>query len=164
MHPRVELNQFIRKFELLLVTSLQILLVILTGSAAVYLWALFLKDIFMYFAQWKIETLEGLREPLQIVFGAVLIVLLGLELLESVALYFRERRIRAEIILIVAMIAVGRHVVQVDIEHTSPLSLLSVGGLLLAIALGYFFVIKAHRIEAETPPEAVAEPSAEART
>jgi uncharacterized membrane protein (DUF373 family) len=47
----------------------------------------------------------------------LLLVLLGLELLETVRTYFAEHRIRLEVIMIIAMIAVSRHIITIDFEH-----------------------------------------------
>ena len=52
-------------------------------------------------------------------FGGVLVVLLGLELLDTLKAYFSEHHIRVEVIIVVAMIAVGRHIIQLDFEHGS---------------------------------------------
>lgn len=44
----------------------------------------------------------------------VLLVLLGLELLDTFRVSFRDHRFKVEVILFVAMIAVGRHSVQLE--------------------------------------------------
>jgi uncharacterized membrane protein (DUF373 family) len=56
-------------------------------------------------------SVDALREVLDKTFGGVLIVFLGLELLETFKVYFQEREIRFEAVIVVAVIAVGRHVV-----------------------------------------------------
>ena len=45
------------------------------------------------------------------------------------------------------MIALGRHVVQMDFEHLSAGLLLSVGGLMTALAVSYFVIKKAHELD-----------------
>jgi len=71
-------------------------------------------------------------------------VVLGLELLETLRAYFTEHRVRLEVILVVAIIAVGRQVIQIDFEHTPGMVLLGLSGLILALTLGYFLIKKSH--------------------
>jgi len=56
---------------------------------------------------------------------------LGLELMDTLRNYFIEHRLRVELLISVALIAVARHIIQLDYEHTSP-------GLVAAIALLIF--------------------------
>jgi len=70
----------------------------------------------------------------------VLLLMLGLELLETLKTYFKHYHIRTEVILVVAMIAVGRHIIQFDFEHTSGSVLAGMAGLILALAMSYYLV------------------------
>ena len=45
----------------------------------------------------------------------------------------------------VAMIALGRHIVQMDFEHLSGPVLLGVALLMVALATSYFVIRRAHR-------------------
>ena len=65
--------------------------------------------------------------------------------METLKTYFHEHRVRVEVILIVSIIAVGRHIIQVDYEHMSGSQLIGLGGLMLALTGGYFLVTKTHR-------------------
>ena len=78
-------------------------------------------------------------------------MLLGLELIDTLKVYFAEHNIRTEVILIVAMIAVGRHIIQVDYHHTGGLELIGIATIMIALAVSYFLVKKS-RFEAG-PPE-----------
>jgi uncharacterized membrane protein (DUF373 family) len=89
-----------------------------------------------------LESAGGLQVALQNVFGGVLLVLLGLELIDTLKVYFAEHSIRTEVILIVAMIAVGRHIIQIDYEHTSGLELIGMATIMVALAASYFLVKK----------------------
>jgi uncharacterized membrane protein (DUF373 family) len=61
-------------------------------------------------------------------------------LIETLKTYFTERQIRIEVILIVAMIAVGRHILNIDLGHMGGPELLGVAALMLALAVSYFLV------------------------
>lgn len=81
-------------------------------------------------------------------FSGVLLVVLGLELIETLKVYVQEHRIRVEVILLVSLIAMGRHVLEIDLHHTTPLTLIAFSCLVLALSLSYFLVKRAHVKEA----------------
>ena len=54
-----------------------------------------------------IGTVSELQELLQNGFGGVLLVLLGMELIETVKAYAHEHHVRLEIVFVMAMIAVA---------------------------------------------------------
>jgi uncharacterized membrane protein (DUF373 family) len=81
-----------------------------------------------------------LQEVMQRGFGAVLVVLLGLELLETIRQYTAEHRVRVEVVFFVGLIAVGRHVIQIDYLNASIGELLGTAAIVLALATGYFLV------------------------
>jgi uncharacterized membrane protein (DUF373 family) len=71
-------------------------------------------------------------------------VLLGLELIETLKTYFAEHYVQIEGILIVAMIAAGRHIVQIDFDHLGGPTLVGAAALIVALAVGYFLVESTH--------------------
>lgn len=77
---------------------------------------------------------------IQNAFGGALLILLGLELLETVRTYFTEHRIRLEVIMIVAMIAVSRHIIAIDFEHADGVWLIGVASLVVALGATYYLV------------------------
>jgi uncharacterized membrane protein (DUF373 family) len=72
-------------------------------------------------------------------FGKVLLVVLGIELLETLRAFAAEGRIRAEIVLTVAVIALARKIILIEPEHTSAVVLFGDAALLAAIAVAYRF-------------------------
>jgi uncharacterized membrane protein (DUF373 family) len=73
-------------------------------------------------------------------FGMFLLVLIGLELLETIYSFHEKRIIRAEIILVVALIALARKIIILDETKLSSLTFLDVGVLMLALAGAYFLL------------------------
>jgi len=135
-------ERLLQRFELVIVRALQLLLVILIVIATITLYALFFQGIRSNIAE--IGSTEELHVVLQRGFGGILIVLLGLELLETLKTYFSEHHIRVEVIIVVAMIAVGRHIIQLDFEHAPASLLLGLSALILVMATGYFLVRRSH--------------------
>jgi len=73
----------------------------------------------------------------------VLLIVLGLELLETLRVYFAQHRVRLEIILVVAIIAVARHVINLDFHHLSGAEIAGTAALFLALTGGYYLVKRA---------------------
>src|SRR4051812_50034789 len=139
----------LRTFETTVVLMVGLLLAVAVAIAVVVLYA----GLFAGLRAGLSATLEsagGLQVAVQNVFGGVLLVLLGLELIDTLKVYFAEHSIRTEVILIVAMIAVGRHIIQIDYEHTSGLELIGMATVMVALAVSYFLVKKS-RIESGQP-------------
>ena len=135
-------NRLLEKFELAVIVLLQVLLVVIVAVATANLFKLLFTRIP---AAWgEIQTADDLLPTMQRAFGGVLVVVLGLELIETLKTYFHEHRVRLEVILIVSIIAVGRHVIQVDYAHMPGSELIGMGVLMLSLTGGYFLVTKTH--------------------
>ena len=135
-------HRLIARFEVVVIAALQILLMVAVVAATVQLFLLLFKRLPMNWSE--IQTAEDLHPLMQRVFGGVLIVVLGLELIETLKVYFKEHKVRVEVILIVSLIAVARHVIQVDYTHLTGMQLAGIGALILSLAGGYFLVARAH--------------------
>ena len=73
------------------------------------------------------------------IFGKVLLVVLGIELLETLRAFASEGRVRAEIVLTVAVIALSRKIILIEPEHASAVVLFGDAALLAALAVAYRF-------------------------
>jgi uncharacterized membrane protein (DUF373 family) len=126
------------RFEAIIVVVLQLALMLMVGWAVLeLLWLLGLK---LVERTSMVNSLADVQEHIERGFAGVLLVLIGLELLESVRVYFKEHRVRLEVILTVSTIAVVRHVILLDLEHASPLVLVGTAALVLALAISLFVV------------------------
>jgi len=86
--------------------------------------------------------LLNIEEMLE-VFGFFLMVLIGLELLESIKAYLEEDRVHAEVVFLVAIVAMSRKVIIVDYKDISPEMLYGFAAVIIALASGYFLVRRA---------------------
>jgi uncharacterized membrane protein (DUF373 family) len=77
------------------------------------------------------------------ILGLFLSVLIALELIETVEVYFRRHSIHVEIVVLVAIIALARKVIILDLTEYDSLMLFALGFLILALGATYFFVRKA---------------------
>lgn len=135
-------EKIISTIEVTVVTALELLLIVVVAVATVVLYLLFVRNVLPQVS--RVESAEGLLPTMQNSFAGVLVVVLGLELLETLKTYFSEHHIRVEVILVVAIIAVARHLIQVDFEHTPGTVLLGLSAVILALTVGYFITKKAH--------------------
>jgi uncharacterized membrane protein (DUF373 family) len=134
-------DRILAKLEGAVVTAVQVLMMVMVLVATLVLYVLLAKNLLTQVT--RIESVAGLLLTMQQSFAGVLSVVLGLELFETLKTYFTEHQLRLEVILVVAIIAVGRQVIQVDFEHTPSTVLLGLSAVMLALTLGYFLVKKA---------------------
>ncbi len=81
-------------------------------------------------------------------FGLALIILIGLELLKVLKLFLVEDKIKPELVVEVAVIALCNKIITLDAKHTSGDVLLSIAAILVGLSIGYFvFRIRASNKE-----------------
>jgi uncharacterized membrane protein (DUF373 family) len=129
----------VSKVEVAAVTAMQVLILVIVAVSTAALYVLLAKSISQLAG---IDSAAELLTRLQQSFGGVLTVVLGLELLETLKAYFTEHHVRLEVILVVAIIAVGRQVILLDFEHASGALMLGLAGVILALTSGYFLIKK----------------------
>jgi len=78
--------------------------------------------------------LLGIDELFDIL-GLVLIVLIAIELLETMKIYLQSHLVRVDIVLEVALIAVARKVIILDIKDYGAASVCSIAALVLTLAV-----------------------------
>jgi uncharacterized membrane protein (DUF373 family) len=131
-------GKIISKFERATIAALEVLVMLLIAAATIVLFVLFVHGL--YTQSGHIESVETLIPVMQKAFAGLLIVVLGLELLEALKTYFTTHTIRMEVVLSVAITAVGRHVLQIDFEHMDGSSLVGLAAVILALCVGYYLV------------------------
>ena len=71
------------------------------------------------------------------IFGFFLLILIGIELLETIRAYVVERVVHVEIVLEVALIAIARKVIILDAKDYPGVTLLGVAALIASLAIAY---------------------------
>ncbi|MDI9632947.1 MAG: phosphate-starvation-inducible PsiE family protein [Methanolinea sp.] len=80
------------------------------------------------------------------IFGFFLLVLIGIELLDTIKAYIIRREIHVEIIVLLAIIAVARKIILVDPYgdvHISDLTLWGLGVVVICLAGAYYLIKRA---------------------
>lgn len=126
-------------FEQIMIISLLIMLMVVVG-AAVYRMGYVLVHSFLDDGVHIFITLEAMHK----IFGAFLIILIGIELLETIKMYLKDDVIHVEVVFLVAMIGVARHVIDLDYHHIEPLTLIGIASIIIALTVGYYFLKRAN--------------------
>ena len=128
----------VEKFERIVVAALALLLVIMIAFILVFVAYIFVSKVGALFTSF--DNIPEIQQMALHGFSGILLVLLGLELLDTVKVYFREHSLRVEVILLVGLIAMGRQVLETDINDINPMILFGFSSPLLALAFSYFLV------------------------
>lgn len=120
-------------FERLVVITLIILMVAVILLAVMELVVL----LFSQALNSQTPPLLGIDNLLDI-FGFFLLILIGVELVETLKAYLQEHVVHVEIVLEVALIAIARKVIILDLKETKSDALFAVAALVVALAIAYF--------------------------
>ena len=126
----------IRSFETGIIIFLVFLMMIVVGLSAlelaVMLWEQMRKPPYL---------LLNFEEILEVL-GFFMMVLIGLELLETIKNYLTQHALHVEVVILVAMIAISRKIIILDVKEITPQSMMGIAFLLLSLAVSYFLIKK----------------------
>jgi uncharacterized membrane protein (DUF373 family) len=74
------------------------------------------------------------------ILGAFLLILIGVELLDTIKVYFSENSIHFEIVILLAIIAIARKVILLDPSATNGIEYLGIGVLIIGLAGAYYLI------------------------
>jgi uncharacterized membrane protein (DUF373 family) len=138
------LDTLITKAQTLIVSVLMALLIVVIVLSTVHLGVLIAEEL------WKPPRFLIPVQDLLEVFGYFLLVLIGVELLETLKGYIRKNALHARVVLEVAMIAVARKVITTEPNAVSGLTLFGIAALIVALGLAFYLEGEARR-KAEQP-------------
>jgi uncharacterized membrane protein (DUF373 family) len=87
------------------------------------------------------------------IFGVFLSVLIALELVETVEVYFKDHEVHAEIVILVALIALSRKVVLLDLSKYEPMTIIGMATLFIGLATAYTAIKWVKRLGPERSSE-----------
>lgn len=106
-------------------------------------------DLIWIMYQFLFVETSGLLESYEIItiLGFVLLVLIGVELLDTIKAYFKENSIHVEVVILLAIIAMSRKVILLDSKGVNGLEfgiqLIGNGVIIICLAAGYYIIKKA---------------------
>lgn len=150
-----------RAFARWVLSGVQLLLMVLIALGLLDLVYLLVKGVSGKLA--AIHSVGDLQHAMQHGFAGILLILIGLELIETVRVYLHDQHVRLETVLLVAVIAVGRHIIEIDLEAAGGITLVGIASLVLALAIGYFLASRRAPVPAGSgrephPADATEEP------
>lgn len=128
--------------KIIIITLLFSLLLVVLYTTIVFLGMLF-SGIFSSIQNSFSEN--NIMKHLHKVFGGFLSVLIGIELLHTIKMYLKEDVVHVEIVLLVALIGVSRHVIDLDMTHLEPMTIFGISSLIIVLSGGYFLIKKGMR-------------------
>ena len=128
---------FLKKFEQAVVISLIVMMIVVVLISTLELGYIIIQDIMSPPVFW-LEIHELLD-----IFGFFLLILIGVELLETIKAYLAKKVVHSEIVLEVALIAITRKVIILDPKDYAGLTVVGIAALIIAIAVAYFFLKQA---------------------
>lgn len=137
MHPGMQ--NLLKRLERTLLVVLTVMMALVLVLATLELGYVLIIDI--------------LRPPLFIleidelleIFGLFLLVLIGIELLDTMKAYMVEKVVHVEIVFAVALIAVARKVIVLDLAKYPSLTLMAIGVIIIALSVGYYLIKRIDR-------------------
>lgn len=78
------------------------------------------------------------------IFGLFMLVLIGIELVQTVVrTYMMQESAHVEVVLSVTIIAIARKVIILDVKDLEPLSLVGIAAITFCLCAGYYLLRKA---------------------
>lgn len=131
----------INKFERGVYYALMIMLAAVIFFGVIELIIIFITAVWVDLS-YRLANLEILE-----IFGYFLLILIGIELLETIKAYLLKNEIHVEIIILVAIIAVARKIILLDpfvegAEALNSAGMIALGVVIIALAASYYLVKK----------------------
>jgi uncharacterized membrane protein (DUF373 family) len=128
------MEKLLKVFERAVIIALIAMMALVVLISTIELGVLIIVDIFKPPAYWL-----GIDQLFEI-FGFFLLLLIGVELLETIKAYMSEQVVHSEIVLEVALIAIARKVITLDLKVYTGLTLVGIAALILAIGLVFYLI------------------------
>ena len=133
------MESLITNVQKLTVMALAVMLMVVMLLSTIHLGVLIWQEILKP-PRWLIAV-QGLLE----IFGYFLLVLIGVELLETLKAYVRKDVIHVRVVLEVALIAMARKVIIEEPNTVPGVTLFGIAALILALGIAFFFERQAKR-------------------
>jgi len=131
--------KYLEKLELIVVRALVVMMALVVLFASLDLAWIIIQDLIV--PPYLLFDVNRLLE----IFGMFLLVLIGIELLESIRTYLDHKLIRVEVVMTVALIAIARKVIILDVKELDGLKLIGIGVIIIALAGGYVYIKRCYR-------------------
>jgi len=128
------MKKILHLFEGYIITILLVMMIIVVLLSTVDLSVTLLQEIIK-----PPFMLIGINEVLDL-FGYFLTILIGLELIDATKIYLVEEIVHVEVIFLVAIIAIARKVIILDVKSLPPITLFGIASIILSLSVGYYLL------------------------
>lgn len=136
---------YLKKLEKVVIHALMVMMALVLLLATVELGWIIVKDIFSP----PVFLLE--IEELLDIFGLFMLVIIGIELLETIMkTYLKENVNHVEVVFLVAMIAIARKVIILDVKDVSGVTLVGIGAIVITLSAGYYLIRRKDNSEGQS--------------
>ena len=133
------MEKLLKKFERYIVLGLLAMMALVVFLGTVELAIIIVKRILSGQPKLLLLNISDMLE----IFGFFMMILIGLELIETIKVYVVDESVHVEIICLVAIVAVARKVIVLDVYKLPPVTLLGIAAIILALSISYFFIKRA---------------------
>jgi uncharacterized membrane protein (DUF373 family) len=135
-------SEYLERFQKIIVAVLSWTMAVVVFFATI--------DLLYELARYLISPPVGLLEIKELLgfFGSILLVLIGVELLETFKAFRLRRSASVLTVLMAAIIAMARKIIIVELgDSSSTINLVGVAAIIIALSAGYYLVMKARSEE-----------------
>ena len=133
------MEKLVKKFERHIIIGLLVMMILVVFIGSVELAVMLVERMLSPFPKWILLNISEMLE----IFGFFMMILIGIELIETIKIYLVDESIHVEVICLVAIVAITRKVIILDVDKLPPVTLLGIAAIILALTVGYFFLKKA---------------------
>ena len=121
--------------QLIIFFLMGMLLVVVIVSTAFLAWSV-VDKIFLQFNETAFQSV------IIELFGLFFLVLVGIELFETLQMYTKERVVHVEVVLLVALIVAARKIIMIDYTKTSTDVFFGIAAVVVSIGISYYLLKK----------------------
>lgn len=132
-------KRIVNSFEHVIVLVLLALMLVVISVAAIDLAVVIVHSVVTppYFVMLTLEEILA-------ILSSFLMVLIAMELLETIRMYLEQDKVHVNVVLLVAIIAIARKVIILDFTHMDPIILFGIASIIVALCVGYYFLRQAN--------------------
>ena len=131
------MNKLARKVEKIIIYSLIVMMAGILILATVELGYYLIRTILS--SDYLLIDLNDLMD----LFGVFMLVLIGIELLDTIKVYLHSNIVHVEVVVLVAIIALARKVIALKTENMSGDKIIGIAVLIVALGLTYYLIKRA---------------------
>lgn len=140
-------EKIIQKFEKITIYILLTLMALVIIGAIIWFAFFLIKDFIVVTHG---NLMMDLSNHMMQIFGFMFSIIIGLEIFDTIKVYLEKHVFHAEMIILVAIIAVSRKIIILDMSHLSPIKIIAIA-LLIASLTGSYFIIKKSKKQEKDP-------------